>query len=104
VVPKVIESSNVTDAILGELRKDYDLLVLGASEKDRGSDTLFTPIVDYMVRFAPCPSIVVHGQRIKENWDPHAVFWCPPTAATRPNMPPNWPLPSPLKQMMRCLY
>lgn len=74
IVPKVIESSNVTDAILGELRKDYDLLVLGASEKDRGTDTLFTPIVDYMVRFAPCPSIVVHGQRIKENWDPRRIL------------------------------
>lgn len=58
---KVIETRNLAEAILDEARRDYDLLILGATEKSGRSDVLFSPLVDYLVRLAPCPTLVVRG-------------------------------------------
>lgn len=61
VSKKVIESKNLADAILDEARRDYDLLVLGATEKSSRRDILFSPLVDYLVRLSPCPTLIVRG-------------------------------------------
>lgn len=74
LIKKVVESDSPTDIILDEAKKDYDLLILGASERNRGSDTLFTPIVDHLVRFSPCTTMVVHGQRLQETWLPRRIL------------------------------
>jgi Kef-type K+ transport system membrane component KefB len=74
VLKKVVESPNAAEVILDEAQKDYDLLVLGASERERGSDVLFTPMVDYLVRLSPCPTIVVQGERVQEGWQPHRIL------------------------------
>jgi nucleotide-binding universal stress UspA family protein len=51
------------------------LLVLGASEEhSKNPDVVFTPFVDYLVRLAPCPTMVVHGQRLQPNWQPRRVL------------------------------
>jgi nucleotide-binding universal stress UspA family protein len=74
LVKKVVEGDKPTDIILDEAKKDYDLMVLGASERNRNSDTLFTPLVDYLVRLSPCATMVVHGQRIQEDWFPNRIL------------------------------
>ena len=58
---KVVAGSAPETAILSELRNDYDLLVLGAPERGTGTEMLFTPMVDYLVRMAGCPTLVVSG-------------------------------------------
>lgn len=58
---KVIETKNLAEAILDEARRDYDLLILGATETISRRDVLFSPLVDYLVRLAPCPTLVVRG-------------------------------------------
>ncbi len=74
VVKKVVESSDAADAILDEAQKDYDLLVLGATERMR-SDVLFTPLVDYLVRVAPCATLVVQGQAsLRPDWSPRRIL------------------------------
>ncbi|HRQ37659.1 MAG TPA: cation:proton antiporter [Chloroflexota bacterium] len=74
LVKKVIEGGHATEYILDEARKDYDLMVLGASEENRGADVLFTPLVDYLVRLSPCPTMIVQGQRVQEDWLPRRIL------------------------------
>ncbi|HWP91141.1 MAG TPA: cation:proton antiporter [Thermodesulfobacteriota bacterium] len=74
LVKKVVEGDKPADIILDEAKKDYDLMVLGASERNRNSETLFTPLVDYLVRLSPCATMVVHGQRIQEDWLPNRIL------------------------------
>lgn len=74
LIKKSVESDNPTDVILDEAKKDYDLLVLGASGQKRDSGTLFTPVVDYLVRLSPCATIVVHGERLQGSWTPKRIL------------------------------
>jgi len=70
---RVVESNDPAEVILNELSKDYDLLVLGASE--RNSDkVVFNPIVDYLVRVAPCPTLVVKGNVNGAVWPPRTIL------------------------------
>lgn len=67
---KVVESEDPATTILDEAQKDYDLLILGATEhRARGSEAVFHPIVDRLVRLSPCPTLVVKGSRNGEDWN-----------------------------------
>ena len=62
VFGKVVESRDPVGVILDEAQKNYDLLVLGATEEQtRRDDSVFHPIVDRIVRLAPCPTLVIRG-------------------------------------------
>ncbi len=74
VSKKVIESGNPLGSILDEVKKDYDLLILGATEKQKNSDVLFNPIVDSLVRLSPCPSIIVQSGNVSEDWRPSRIL------------------------------
>ncbi|MFW6348704.1 MAG: universal stress protein, partial [Cyclonatronaceae bacterium] len=74
IVEKVVVSATPSKAILDELSKDYELLLLGATEKVQGSDTLFNPMVDELIRSAPCPTLVIHGSRVPQSWNPHRIM------------------------------
>jgi K+:H+ antiporter len=74
LVKKVVEAPKAADAILDEAQKDYDLLILGASEGRNTSRVLFTPLVDYLVRIAPCTTMVVHGAPFLEGWSPRRIL------------------------------
>ena len=74
VLCKVVEGETPVDAILGEARKDYDLLVLGASDRERRSEVLFTSVVDYLVRSAPCMTMVVKGHEDASSWSPCRIL------------------------------
>lgn len=74
LVTKVVKSDKAGDAIIDEAKKDYDLIVLGATEKDPDTNHLFNPIVDYLVRFAPCPTLVVKSENIDLNWAPQRIM------------------------------
>jgi Kef-type K+ transport system membrane component KefB len=59
---KVAESDTPADVILAEMTKNYQLLVLGATEGDGATtDSLFNPVVDDLVRLSPCPTLIVRG-------------------------------------------
>jgi len=75
---KVVTADDPGRAILEESRKHYDLLVLGATEKrtegDLATGVLFHPLVDEMVRMAPCPTIVVRPSQTTRNWPPKRIL------------------------------
>ena len=74
IVRKIISNDNAADTILDEAKKDYDLMVLGSSKRNSGSDILFTPLVDYLVRFSPCATVVVYGDYIYKDWSPSTIL------------------------------
>jgi Kef-type K+ transport system membrane component KefB len=74
VVTKVVQHRKVGDAILDEAKKDYDLLVLGATEDQKDSSHLFSPLVDYLTRVAPCPTLIVQADDIQKQWDPRRIL------------------------------
>jgi Kef-type K+ transport system membrane component KefB/nucleotide-binding universal stress UspA family protein len=74
LVTKVVISDNPGDSIIDEAKKDYQLIVLGATEKDEEDKHLFSPIIDFLVRVAPCPSIVVKSGIVKSNWSPQRIL------------------------------
>lgn len=76
VILKVVESDKPGDVILDEAKKDYDLLVLGATEKKDSKSHLFSPLVDFIVRVAPCPTLVVQaGNKGEEiDWKPQRIL------------------------------
>jgi Kef-type K+ transport system membrane component KefB/nucleotide-binding universal stress UspA family protein len=71
---KVVQSKKPADTILDEAKKDYDLLVIGATEKSPDNKHLFSPIIDYMVRMSPCPSIIVRSENVQSNWIPNRIL------------------------------
>ncbi|MEX0771111.1 MAG: cation:proton antiporter [Balneolaceae bacterium] len=74
LVTKVVKSSKPGDAIIDEAKKDYDLIVLGATEKEPDSKHLFSPIVDYLVRVSPCPAMIVKSEEISSSWIPQRIM------------------------------
>lgn len=62
------------DAILAEMRNDYDLIILGATERAERSDVLFSPFVDYVVRMAGCTTIIVKGMERPAVWPPVRIL------------------------------
>lgn len=74
IVKKVVQSKNVENAILDEATKDYDLLVLGATEKDRFASHLFSPLIDYLTRMAPCPTLIVQAENMQQEWNPRRIL------------------------------
>jgi Kef-type K+ transport system membrane component KefB/nucleotide-binding universal stress UspA family protein len=74
VVRKVVESDDAQAVIIEEVKKDYDLLVMGASDRFRNDETIFTPLVDGLVRMVPCPTLIVKGQRVQPDWRPTRIL------------------------------
>lgn len=71
---KIIASDQPADAILAEVKKGYDLLMLGASERQNDAQSLFTPVVDTLVRLAPAPTMIVHAPQNTEIWQPQKIL------------------------------
>lgn len=73
VTRRILESKNPVQAVLTEAERDYDLVVLGATEMDSTSEALFGGVVDEIVRLAPVPSLVVRGGSIDPQWRPRRI-------------------------------
>lgn len=74
VTKKVVESRDPGAEILSEARKHYDLMILGATERSGDRQVLFHPVVDQLVRMAPCPTLVVKGSVSSESWSPRRIL------------------------------
>jgi Kef-type K+ transport system membrane component KefB len=56
---KVESGNNKAEVILKEARKGYDLIVIGATERQRARGALFSLLVDRVVQESPCATMVV---------------------------------------------
>ncbi|MGI8517702.1 MAG: cation:proton antiporter [Acidimicrobiia bacterium] len=73
VTKRVVESDNAVTAVINEAQRDYDLVVLGATEIDSTAEALFGGVVDEVVRLSPVPTMVVRGGNITEHWRPRRI-------------------------------
>ncbi len=73
---RVLEGNreNAVDLILDEAAKDYDLIILGATEGDTSGGALFNPIIDRVMRLAPCPIMVVKAVDTLSHWPPKSIL------------------------------
>lgn len=73
---RVVEGSlaDAVDVLLDEAQKDYDLIILGASERASGADTVFNPIIDQVMRLAPCPTMIVKATEAATHWPPKSIL------------------------------
>ncbi|MEX0845234.1 MAG: cation:proton antiporter, partial [Balneolaceae bacterium] len=74
ITKKVVGNVKPEKAILEEVEKDYDLLVLGATEKTQERRHLFSSFIDYIVRVAPCPVMIVQPSGDIQNWNPKRIL------------------------------
>ena len=70
---KVVEGKDASASILAEAQKHYDLMILGATEQGAIQNALFHPVVDELVRLAPCATIVVKGD-VEKDWEPGRIL------------------------------
>ncbi|MBU6159875.1 MAG: cation:proton antiporter [Myxococcales bacterium] len=59
VTTRVVVGDSPANAILDEAARDYDILVMGAPELSPHGEMVFNPVVDAIVRSAPCPTLVI---------------------------------------------
>ncbi len=71
---KVVEGKDIARLILEEAENDYDLIILGAPASSDGAEELFDPMVDYLLRMSPCPTMVVKGRLSEQNWPPCRIL------------------------------
>ena len=71
---KIIVSNNALEKILEESKKDYDLLVIGATEKQSNSEMVFNTFIDNLIRFSPCPSLIVQGHSLIDEDKPKKIL------------------------------
>ncbi|MFZ4814656.1 MAG: cation:proton antiporter [Phototrophicaceae bacterium] len=69
-----LNSSRINRMILDEAQKGYDLMILGTAEGPATADVLFNPLLDALIRFSPCPVLLVHGQKFETDWQPRRIL------------------------------
>lgn len=74
VIPKMITGNDPVNAILDECHKDYDLLLLGASEDSNNTETLFSSVIDSLVRLSPCTTAIIHSKNADQFWSPKKIL------------------------------
>lgn len=68
LIKRIIRNKNVTRPIIDEAKKEYDLLILGAAQPNKDSDTVFSTTIDSLTRFSPCTTMIVHANKITPDW------------------------------------
>src|SRR5690625_6157215 len=68
VIRKVVVSGMAGDAIIEEAQKDYDLVVLGATERKDDDNYLFSPKENYIARLSHYPTLVVQAGNTPVDW------------------------------------
>ncbi len=80
VAVKAVVTDEPPVAILEEAAKNYQLLMLGATEGPTVTDeALFSPVMDDLIRLAPCPTVIVHAGGHRP-WPPRRILV--PTSGT----------------------
>jgi Kef-type K+ transport system membrane component KefB len=74
VSTRTVQSEDPASAILEEAGHEYDLLMIGTPTMSEAEGSLFGPMLDDLVRLAPCPTIVVRGDTVDPSWKPTKIL------------------------------
>lgn len=71
---RAVQAEDAARAILEESTHDYDLMMIGTPAMSEGGGSLFGPMLDDLVRLAPCPTIVVRDGSVEPSWEPAKIL------------------------------
>lgn len=71
---RVVGGTDPVSAILAEAANGYDLLMIGAPTMGSDSGSLFGPVLDDLVKLAPCPTVVVRADAVPDEWVPTRIL------------------------------
>lgn len=74
VAKRFVPSENVIKNILDEVKKDYDLLVLGATHHDKQTEYIFSTTIDPLVSLSAAPTIIVNAPPVPIHWTPKKIL------------------------------
>lgn len=74
VQKKVVTGKDTVGEILKECEKDYEMLILGAAHHPHSQEYIFSPVVDELIKSAPCQTMVVHAQTVSPAWQPGKIL------------------------------
>lgn len=69
---RIVKADDPKDVILDVASRGYDLVAIGAPEPTPDQDFLFGPMIDDLVRLAPCPSMVFTAR--DSEWPPRTIL------------------------------
>lgn len=69
---RIVKGDDPKDVILDVASRGYDLVAIGAPEPTPDQDFLFGPMIDDLVRLAPCPSMVFTAR--DHEWPPRTIL------------------------------
>jgi nucleotide-binding universal stress UspA family protein len=70
----VVGGTDPVSAILAEAANGYDLLMIGAPTMGSDAESLFGPVLDDLVKLAPCPTLVVRADLVPDDWVPARIL------------------------------
>jgi Kef-type K+ transport system membrane component KefB len=71
---RIVGGDNPVEAILAQAGAGYDLMVIGAPSVTGSDANLFGPMIDDLIRLAPCPTLVVRGMDVAPEWEPRRIL------------------------------
>jgi nucleotide-binding universal stress UspA family protein len=71
---RVVAGTDPVSAILAEAANGYDLLMIGAPTMGSNAESLFGPVLDDLVKLAPCPTVVVRADQVPDDWAPARIL------------------------------
>lgn len=71
---KVAAGDEPAAEILREAAGGYDLVMLGAPTMAPTEENVFGPVIDDLVRMAPCPTVVVRTENLPTVWEPLKIL------------------------------
>lgn len=69
---RVVASERPAEVILAEAVY-HDVLMVGTPSMSANGEALFGELIDSLVRYAPCPTIIVRGQELALDWQPRRI-------------------------------
>lgn len=73
-VTRTVFGEEPVSMILAAADADYDLLVIGTPTLAGSDQTIFGPVIDDLVKLSTCPTLVVRGEDVAEDWNPRRIL------------------------------
>ncbi len=71
---RLLTGEDPVQAILKVAEADYDLMLIGTPALAESGETLFGPAIDDLIKLSPCPTLVVRGGDVPEDWSPTRIL------------------------------
>ena len=71
---RLVTGDAPVEMILSQAEAGYDLMVIGAPAVADSDQSLFGPVIDDLIRLSQCPTLVVRGAEVPDDWEPTRIL------------------------------